>query len=85
MKTFEHIVTDEMGIHARPAGFIVKEAKKYLSKITLEYNGRSAEAVRLMALMGLEVKHGHKVTVKAEGEDEEIAIIAMQKLMQDSL
>lgn len=85
MKTFDYIVTDEMGIHARPASYIVKEAKKYASKIVLEYDGKSVEAVRLMAIMELEVKQGHKVTVVADGLDEELAITAMEKLMQENL
>ena len=29
MKTFNYVITDEVGIHARPAGMLVKEAKKY--------------------------------------------------------
>ena len=46
MKTFTYIITDEIGIHARPAGLLVKEAKKYTSKIVLSANGRSAEATK---------------------------------------
>lgn len=36
MKKFEYVIKDEAGIHARPAGMLVKEAKKYQSKIVLE-------------------------------------------------
>ncbi len=35
MKTFEYVVADELGIHARPAGILVKEVKKYQSKVTI--------------------------------------------------
>lgn len=35
MKNFEYTIKDELGIHARPAGMLVKEAKKYQSKITI--------------------------------------------------
>ena len=36
MKTFDYTVKDELGIHARPAGLLVKEAKNFTSKITIK-------------------------------------------------
>lgn len=47
MKNFEYTIKDELGIHARPAGMLVKEAKKYQSKITItkrRKNSRSFQA-----------------------------------------
>ena len=35
MKTFEYTIKDELGIHARPAGMLVKEVKNYDSKVTI--------------------------------------------------
>ena len=40
MKNFEYVIKDELGIHARPAGMLVKEAKKYDSKIVLSQDGK---------------------------------------------
>lgn len=73
MKKFEYVIRDEVGIHARPAGLLVKEAKKYESKITISKDGKSAEASKLMAVMGLGVKCGQTVEVTVEGADEEKA------------
>ena len=56
MKSFEYVITDEVGIHARPAGILAKKAKEYTSKITLTKDGKSAEAQKLMAVMSLGVK-----------------------------
>ena len=56
MKKFEYVIKDEIGIHARPAGLLVKEAKNFESKIMLVKDGKSAEATKLMAVMGLGVK-----------------------------
>ena len=53
MKTFEYTITDPVGIHARPAGELVKEAKKYEDTITVTKGDKSAEAKRLMSLLGL--------------------------------
>lgn len=85
MKTFEHVVTDELGIHARPAGILVKEVKKYQSKVTIQKGEKEVDASRLMALMGLGVKCGDKITVKVEGEDEEKAVRDMEAFLKGNL
>ena len=63
MKQFSYIIKDEIGLHARPAGLLAKEAKKYQSTVTLSCNGKSAAAGKLMAIMGMGVKHGDNVEV----------------------
>lgn len=87
MKSFRYVITDEVGIHARPAGVLVKEAKAFTSKITLTYNenGKSAEITKLMALMGLGVRQGAEVTVTAEGEDEDEAITKLEAFFRANL
>ena len=50
MKSFSYTVKDELGIHARPAGMLVKEVKNFQSKVTLEKDGKSVDASRLMAV-----------------------------------
>lgn len=85
MKNFEYTIKDEVGIHARPAGMLVKEAKKFESKIVLIKDGRSAEATKLMAVMGLGVKCGQTVTVEVAGTDEEAASAALRKFFEENL
>ena len=85
MKQFTYVITDEVGIHARPAGLLVKEAKALASKITLEANGKSADASKLMAVMQLGVKKGQEVVIKAEGDDEDAAIAKLEEFMKANL
>jgi phosphocarrier protein len=86
MKSFAYTITDEIGIHARPAGLLVKEAKNYQSAITLtSAAGKSADVRKLMALMALAVKHGETVTITAEGADEEMAIAGMEAFFKANL
>jgi phosphocarrier protein len=86
MKSFEYTITDEVGIHARPAGVLVKEAKKFESTITLTTSaGKSADVRKLMALMALGVKQGETVTVSAEGADEDTAIAEMETFFKENL
>ena len=85
MKTMTYTIQDELGIHARPAGGLVKEVKKFQSKITLEGNGKKAEAGKLLAIMGMGIKHGTEVTITAEGPDENEAIAAMEEFFKNNL
>lgn len=88
MKSFEYVVTDPVGIHARPAGNLSKEAKKYAPAkvfITKNENGKKAEASKLMALMGLGVKAGETITVSIEGGDEEAVAAAMEAYLKANL
>ena len=63
MKTFQYVIKDELGIHARPAGQLVKLLKEYASTVTITKGEKKAEAIRLMAVMGLGVKKGDTITV----------------------
>ena len=56
MKSFEYAITDELGIHARPAGMLVKEVKKFDAKITLSAKGKTMDAGKLMMIMGMGIK-----------------------------
>lgn len=85
MKTFEYTITDEVGIHARPAGILAKKVKEFQSVVTISKDGKSAEAKKLMAVMGLGVKKGQTVTVTVEGEDEDTAVVEIEKFFKENL
>lgn len=85
MKSFKYVITDAAGIHARPAGILVKEAKKFASGITLQANGKSAQATKLLAIMGMGVKAGTELSVTVEGEDEDVAVVKMEEFFAANL
>ena len=86
MKKFEYVITDALGIHARPAGLLVKAAKALDSTVTIEkVGGKTAAATKLMAVMGMGIKQGDTVVVTAEGGDEEASIAAMAQFFKDNL
>lgn len=86
MKQFQYTVTDPMGIHARPAGVLVKAAKALDSTVTIaKADGKSANATRLMAVMGLAVKPGQTVTVTVEGGNEDANFQAMEQFFKENL
>lgn len=85
MKTITYTIKDKLGIHARPAGMFVKEVKKFSSEITIEKGGKTINASRLMALMGLGVKCGETVTITINGSDEENAATQIEKFLKENL
>ena len=85
MKTFEYTIKDELGIHARPAGLLVKEAKNYESECTITKDGKTKKLTQLMMLMSLGVKQGETVTVTAEGADEDAAIAGLKEFFEANL
>ena len=85
MVSFNYVIKDEIGIHARPAGMLAKEAKAFESKITIAAKGKEADVTRLMSVMGMGIKCGDKVTVSADGADEEKAIEALKQFFEANL
>ena len=85
MVSFKYTITDEVGIHARPAGILEKEAKKYPATITLKTAKGSADARKLMAIMALGVKQNDEVTIEVEGENEEQTAKEIQAFFEANL
>ena len=85
MKSFEFTVQDPAGMHARPAGLLVKKAKEYESKVVIHFGGKSADSGRMMAIMSLGVKQGDTVTVEFDGADEEKAAAEMEAFFKENL
>lgn len=85
MREFNYIITDPEGIHARPAGELVKEAKKFESRITLMKDGKSGDCKKIFGLMGLAVKNGNEVTMTFDGADEDAACEAIEAFMKANL
>ena len=85
MKEFQYTIKDACGIHARPAGLLVQVVTSHASPPPIEKDGKSCDMRKLMALMGMGVKQGDTVTIKVEGDDEDVAAEAIQKFMTENL
>ena len=85
MKEIKYVVTDPLGIHARPAGMLVKAVAGFKSAITIDNGTKKADARRLMAVMSMGVKQGQEVTVTVDGEDEDAAIAALEAFFKENL
>ena len=82
MKQFTYTIQDSMGIHARPAGLLVKAAAAFKdTTIEISSNGKKAD----VKIMSMGVKQGAEVTVTCEGADEDAAAEAMEKFFKENL
>ena len=85
MKEFKYVVTDNEGIHARPAGELVKLAKEFTSSVTISKDGKSGDCKKIFTIMGLGIKGGMEVVLKFDGEDEDAAYEKISAFMKENL
>lgn len=72
-------ITNEQGIHARPATTLVKVAMDYKSEITLSALKKSVDFKSIMGVMSLGIYSGTVIEIKCDGEDETDALEALSK------
>lgn len=85
MKSLSYTITDEQGIHARPAGELVKVAKEYTSEIKIGKGDKMVDCKKIFGIMGLGAKKGDVVNVSFSGEDEEQAFSAVEDFLKANL
>ena len=81
MKQFTYVITDEAGIHARPASIFVQTATKFKSKIQIKAKGKTVDAKSILMIMSMGLVKGTEITIAADGEDEAAAVKALKDLV----
>lgn len=91
MTELKYVITDELGIHARPAGLLVKQAAAFGSDVkiaVLDSEGnpkKLVDAKRIMGVMGLGAKQGDTISMTFEGDDEGDALNAVESFLKETL
>ncbi|MBQ9384343.1 MAG: HPr family phosphocarrier protein [Ruminiclostridium sp.] len=86
MKEFTYTIKDALGLHARPAGSLVKLIKELGGTVMIEKEGKPAvSASALIKVMGLGVKCGETVRFTVEGGDEDAAVKAVEEFLNENL
>ncbi|MCE3046840.1 HPr family phosphocarrier protein [Helicobacter kayseriensis] len=83
MKEIKHIIKDPQGIHARPAGALVKKASEFKSNILLSKGEKQVDAKRILGVMSLGAKEGEELTFLLQGEDEDRAYCELQEFLKE--
>lgn len=85
MKTITYKITDPRGIHARPAGQLVKLVSGFKSSCKMGKEGALIDGKRLLAVMKLAIQQGEELVLQFEGEDEEQACAAAEQFLKENL
>ncbi len=85
MTGVKYVITDELGIHARPAGLLVKEAARFQSDIKIRKGAKEADAKRIFGIMSLAAKKGDEIIITADGADEADAITTIEEFLKANL
>ena len=78
----EITILNKLGLHARPAAQLVQKASSFKSEIKMKRHNLEVNAKSIMGVMMLAAELGAKITICAEGPDEEKAVEAMIKVIQ---
>jgi phosphocarrier protein len=84
MTEIKYLINDELGLHARPAGLLVKMAAKYKSDIQLGTPIKMVNAKRIIGVMALTLKQGNEMTMTFNGEDEAEAVSAVKAFLAEN-
>lgn len=85
MQTINYTIKDREGIHARPAGTLVRVAKEFSSSVIMKKGDKEADCKKIFGIMGLCVKSGETVEINISGADEEKASQAVLKCLEENL
>ena len=85
MVKFTFVVNDEMGLHARPAGLLVKEAAKCSSKVTIRKGEKTGDAKRIFNVMGLSIKANEEVEITVEGDKEQEEAASLEAFVKENI
>lgn len=78
-------IKNPTGMHLRPAGIFCKEAMQFKSRVTFQFHEGTANAKSVLSVLGARVKSGDEIEICCEGEDEENALAAVVKVIEDGL
>lgn len=85
MRSCKVQVKNPTELHLRPAGNLCKEALKYKSMVTFNFNGGTANAKSVLSVLGACVKCGDEIELVCEGEDEEKALETLTSFIESGL
>lgn len=78
-------LTNEIGLHARPASIFIREAVKFPCDITVEKDGRSYNAKSIMSVLSMSASKDEELTIRAEGESEQEAVKALVDVVENKI
>ena len=81
MYTEKSVVKCESGLHNRQATFFIQKANEFRSSIWIEVDDRKINAKSLLGVLSLGITKGTRISIIAEGPDEEEAVKALTEML----
>ena len=78
------VVTNQVGLHARPATFFIQKSNEFKSSIWIDKEGRKVNAKSLLGVLSLGITKGTQIEIIADGDDEEAAVAALETLIESN-
>jgi len=85
VREVKYVITDELGIHARPAGLLVKLLGEFAGDVQVGTDAKMVDGKRLLSVMGLGLVQGDELRLVFDGAGEEMAAVAALKFLSESL
>jgi len=85
MTQIQITLNNKAGLHARPAGLLVRLLNEYKSEVTVEKNGRNVNCKSLMGLLSIGATNGDELSITADGSDEKEAVKALNHFFSEVL
>ncbi len=74
-------ITNQVGLHARPATFFIQKANEFKCSISVEKNDRKVNAKSLLGVLSMGITRGTEIDIVAEGVDEQQAVDTLAELV----
>ncbi len=84
MQEVTFTLRNKVGLHARPAAVLVQRAKNFKSRISLSKDARTVDAKSILNVLTLGAERGAVVTLRADGEDEALAVNDLSQLIESN-
>lgn len=78
-------LTNEIGLHARPASIFIRAAVQFPCDIIVEKDGRSYNAKSIMSILSMSASNGEELTIRASGENEEEAVKSLVDVIENKI
>lgn len=83
MTSFKFIVSDPLGLHAKPLTALVNASSRFDSNIKLIYDGKEASLKSIMGVMALGIPTKAKLEIIADGQDETEVIDSLKEIVKE--
>lgn len=85
MVSKKFLIKNKTGLHARPAGVLVKEVKAFESSVTLRYESKEFNAKSILGVMSACIKYNTEIEIICEGSDEQECLDTIEKIIESGL